>query len=77
MGMAIGSGMYMSMRVRTIKNKRQPHLRQSDKEVSRDVDFVRQNPMLVQDADKLGFVCKLMCRTPHRIEGLLLQVDGY
>lgn len=52
MGMAIGSGMYMSMRVRTIKNKRQPHLRQPDKEVSRDVDFVRQNPMLVQDADK-------------------------
>ena len=44
------------MRVRTIKNKRQPHLRQPDKEVSRNVDFVRQNPMLVQDADKLEFV---------------------
>ena len=31
-------------------------MRQPDKEVSRDVDFVRQNPMLVQDADKLEFV---------------------
>ena len=31
-------------------------MRQRSKEVFRDVDFVRRNPMLAEDMDKLEFV---------------------
>ena len=37
------------------KKEKRTLLRQPDKEFSRDVDFVHQNPMLVQDANKYEF----------------------